>query len=213
MNRPTSSPIILIHGLVRTTKSMSLLAYFLRKQGHTVYNFAYPSHKATIEEHTKRFAQFLLDNNIPKDIPLHFITHSLGSLLARSFALSYGSEFTLGRISMLGPPNQGAQIARFLLRIPGTRLLFGPVLSEIAHLDLQPATDILEVGVIAGGIGCRIGFLPFVSGDNDGIVSVEETKLEGMRDFTRVAIPHAFLMFSPRVWRLSLNFLSRGTFE
>ncbi|MCB0333065.1 MAG: hypothetical protein KDD55_06165 [Bdellovibrionales bacterium] len=191
---------------------MSPLAAFLRKRGYTVYNFAYPSHRGTLQEHTEALVKYLREQNVPKDIPLHFITHSLGSLIARSFALQYGNEYSLGRISMLGPPNQGAQIARFLLRIPTTKYIFGPVLSDIAHLDIQPATDLLEVGVIAGGIGHQMGFLPFVSGDNDGIVSVEETKLEGMKDFIRVAVPHAVLMFSPRVWRLSLNFLTRGTF-
>ena len=69
------------------------------------------------------------------------------------------------------------------------------------------------LGVIAGtralGLGRTLGALP---GENDGVVRVEETTVEGMTD--RVLLPqgHSMLAVSARVSGLVERFLRAGSF-
>lgn len=44
----------------------------------------------------------------------------------------------------------------------------------------------IEFGVIAGGTGMKMGINPLLPGDDDGTITVEETKLEGMKDFIQI---------------------------
>ena len=48
---------------------------------------------------------------------------------------------------------------------------------------------------------------------DDGRVSVEDTRLEGMRDFRVVAVSHAFIMQEAEVFSLVRNFLVHGSFD
>ena len=51
-----------------------------------------------------------------------------------------------------------------------------------------------------------------IKGENDGKVSVERAKLEGMRDFRVLDVAHPFIMKHPEAMRLSLEFLRNGRF-
>ena len=205
--------IILVHGLVRSKHSMSPLAYFLRKRGYTVLNFGYRSHGGKIEEHSEELRRFLEKNLLDASTPLFFITHSLGSLVARKLELQHLNRFQMRRIVMRGPSNQGALIARFLTRLPLMDRFFGPCLKQIAELNIEEPSLPLEVGIIAGGTGRKLGITPILPDDNDMIVRVEETKLAHMTDFRRVFVPHAVMMFSPKITQLALNFLHTGRFS
>jgi hypothetical protein len=48
---------------------------------------------------------------------------------------------------------------------------------------------------------------------DDGRVSVEDTKLEGMTDFVVVEHSHAFMMRMQRTIDLTIAFLKNGTFS
>jgi hypothetical protein len=69
------------------------------------------------------------------------------------------------------------------------------------------------LGVIAGtrvfGLGRALGSLP---GENDGVVRVEETTIEGMSERVLVREPHSMLPVSADVAHLVQQFLRRGTF-
>jgi hypothetical protein len=69
------------------------------------------------------------------------------------------------------------------------------------------------LGVIAGtrpfGLGRALGRLP---GENDGVVQVEETTVEGMRGRALVREGHSVLIVSARVARLAGAFFEHGRF-
>jgi hypothetical protein len=70
------------------------------------------------------------------------------------------------------------------------------------------------LGVVAGtlplGLGRTVGRLPE---DNDGVVCVAETAVEGMADRALVPIGHSALIASPKVAGMLAHFFSEGRFQ
>lgn len=203
---------VLIHGLSRSKLSMHYLGRQLLKSGYRVINFGYKSRRCTISEQADILNKYLSDT-VTKDEELYFVTHSLGSLVLRQFAHIYSEKYSLQRAVMLGPPNQGALIAKKLSSFSIMRMFFGPALSEIADLNLPEASDKIEIGIVAGGRDNNKGMIPIFKGDNDGIVKVEETHLPGAKDHILMTGLHSFLMYHPKVIKQVINFFDQGTFE
>lgn len=203
--------VVLLHGLGRTRLSMSVLGIYLRQHGYRVINIGYASRKFGLEEHVRRVHR-ILTREVDSSTPLYFVTHSLGSIILRRFAHHHHAEFNLQRAVMLGPPNQGSQTARAVLNIPVVRDILGPPLKELAALEIEAASDKLEIGIIAGGRGSNRGMLPHLREDNDGIVTVKETMLDGAKDHLVLRGLHSFLMYQPRVLLQIRHFLEAGQF-
>ena len=66
--------------------------------------------------------------------------------------------------------------------------------------------------MIAGGRGDDRGYSSRLAGDDDNTLSVETTRLAGARDFKVVPVWHSFLILSPTVQRMTLEFLQHGYF-
>jgi hypothetical protein len=64
-------------------------------------------------------------------------------------------------------------------------------------------------GTLPLGLGRALGALP---GENDGVVRVEETMVEGMTARALVREGHSMLVVSPRVMRLATRFFEQGSF-
>ena len=78
-------------------------------------------------------------------------------------------------------------------------------------LKLGPAT--FELGVIAGNRTIDPITSAVLENPDDGRVSVEDTKLDGMADFVVVEHSHAFMMRMRRTIELTKAFLSKGRFS
>jgi hypothetical protein len=80
--------------------------------------------------------------------------------------------------------------------------------------DLEPrlATPPGEFGIIAGGYGNSLGLNPLVPGDDDGRISVEETRLGGASDFLVVKAVHELIVFDRSVFEYTQRFLASGHF-
>ena len=117
---------------------------------------------------------------------------------------------------MLGPPNQGAELAEKLGDNPAFIAVFGSAGQQLGKrwAELKPtlATPACEFGIIAGGRGDDHGYNPALNGDNDGIVTVASTRLAGARDFLLVNELHFFLLHSANVQKRVLDFLEHGYF-
>lgn len=202
--------IVLLHGLGRSPWSLRWAEHRLRGAGYTVTNIGYPSRHEPLERLAEHVAQ-----RLPTDPsqPLHFFTHSMGGIVLRCLARSRRPP-NLGRAVMLGPPNQGSQVAA---RLRDQRIfrVMGPAARELgAESDGVPQqlgpVD-FEVGVIAG----RSRLDPMhvmVAGESDGRVSLEETKVQGMADWIAVNRGHGLLMFDPDVIRQAIHFFEHGRF-
>ena len=63
------------------------------------------------------------------------------------------------------------------------------------------------------GTGTDRGYSFLLSGDNDGTVRVEETRLEGAKDFLVVPRLHTFIMNAREVIDAAIRFLETGRFR
>ena len=70
-----------------------------------------------------------------------------------------------------------------------------------------------EVGIIAGKRSFNLYSVFILPGADDGKVTVENTKLEGMKDHIVVPVTHTFMMNHKYVHRQILSFLNNGNFE
>ncbi|MEM7479803.1 MAG: alpha/beta fold hydrolase [Acidobacteriota bacterium] len=215
---PPKSCVILLHGLARTAGSMETMAAGLVKGGHAVVNVDYPSRDAEIAP----LAAAAITGGVKRceahapEVPIDFVTHSLGGILVR-FYLTQDDIPRLGRVVMLAPPNQGSEVVDNLRDVPGFELINGP-----AGLQLGTGEDSVprQLGPVAFTLGVIAGsetFNPILSqwlpNPDDGKVSVESTKVEGMSDFLIVAASHPFIMGDDEVISQVLYFLEKGVFR
>ena len=91
-----------------------------------------------------------------------------------------------------------------------TTLSLGTDISQYPDGEQKPD---YSLGVIAGLSGpiSRLND-PLLPGDDDGLVSVESTKIEGMKDFLVVQSSHAGLRYSKGVAEQVIHFLRTESF-
>jgi triacylglycerol lipase len=206
--------VVLLHGLWRGWHAMEPLARTLRREGFSTLNLPYPSTRLPIPdlvEYVRREVAAIADHE-----PVHFVTHSLGGIIARS--LMAGSlPWTPGRLIMLAPPNGGSEIVDWSKRHPLIQSMLGPAGRELGSNGFpstlpNPPTD-LEVAVIMGN-RCSIPFFKhLLDAENDGIVSAAKGKIPGLLDFTVIDADHTFIQMHPEAIRLILGFLKNRSFS
>jgi len=207
--------VVLLHGLARTAFAMQVLDERLQSVGFAVANVDYPSTKMPVEE----LAAPAIDKGVaecPREGAIHFVTHSMGGILVRYYMNNERLE-RLGRVVMLAPPNQGSEVVDEFGGMPGFGLMNGP-----AGFQLGTGEDSLprslgpvdfEVGIIAGSVTFNPLLSQSLPNPDDGKVSVESTKVEGMRDFIVVPHSHTFIMRAEVVIQQTIHFLREGYFD
>jgi triacylglycerol lipase len=207
--------VVLLHGLRRTSLSMKLIEWRLRHCGYRVLNINYPTRKP-ISEIAERFLPASLEKQLGATHgPVHFVTHSMGGIVLRQYLADHPME-NLGRVVMLAPPNQGSELADFYAKSSLLRLIAGP---NLAALGTSP-NDVpallgpvqFELGVVAGDR--RLFPIPThrLKGPNDGKVTVERTRVEGMKDQWIAHACHTFMTFRKDVFNQVVMFLNHGEF-
>lgn len=209
--------VVLLHGLLRTSASMQPMEQALTEAGYAVVNVDYPSREHELDVLAPLAVEAGLGGCRAKpDVGrIHFVTHSLGGILVRQYLASHEIA-ELGRVVMLAPPNQGTIAVDTLRDVPGFDWMNGPVGVQMGKGEdsavraLGPAD--FDVGIIAGNRTIDPITSAVLPDPDDGRVSVEDTRLEGMRDFIVVEHSHAFIMRMPRTIELTLSFLAEGHF-
>ena len=208
--------VVLLHGLGRRAQSMEYMAERLTAAGYHVVNIPYPSRKQTIETLVENLQNSLAECCLHSASRLHFVTHSLGGILVRAY-LSNNRPDNLGRVVMLSPPNQGSDVVDFFGEYRLFSYFFGPAAAELGTGEqsfpnrLGPAN--FEVGIITGDRTIDPISSWIIDGDDDGKVSIEQAKLEGMAAFQVVHVSHAFIMKDPGVISEVIYFLRNGRFS
>ena len=209
--QPPEQCVVLLHGLARTSSSMVEMEQKLQAAGYQVVNIGYPSRAHPVEY----LAEQAVDDGLQQcgDLQatrIHFVTHSLGSILVRYYFRDRNDP-RLGRVVMLGPPNQGAAIAR---RLAPTGLYgivtgkggmeLGPEWEEfVQHLSTPP----FPFAIIAGDLSENTIQNPLLEGSSDFVVGVDEAQLDGAESFTTVPVLHSFLMNNQTAKETTIEFI------
>lgn len=205
--------VILLHGIANIPLSMKYLESSLEKAGYRVHNLGYPSTDIPIEEAAASVLEKV--RALKEADSINFVGHSMGNLVIRMVLAQDLPE--LGRVVMIAPPNQGSFMAKRLEDLGIFRWIFGPAGQQLPadnreFFEKLPVPN-CEFGIIAGGRGTENGFNPLLEGDDDGTLSVEETKLQGSADFTVVNKTHTLILFAPETVEQTIHFLKEGRFR
>ncbi|QDU93511.1 esterase/lipase family protein [Lignipirellula cremea] len=215
--RMTGKVVLLLHGLCRSRASMEATARYLAEHSdYRVIPLSYASTRAEVADHALALASVVRHLEDVEEI--HFVAHSLGNLVVRHY---FGDRAAAGdpvdprikRVVMLSPPNNGSRLAEVFENNPIFRVVWGRSGIEIADwkaLEQHLATPPCEFGIVAGGV--RSLDNPLVKGDDDGVVSVLETRLPGAADFLVVPSIHGNIMANKQACEATLQFLRNGCF-
>jgi pimeloyl-ACP methyl ester carboxylesterase len=208
--------IVLLHGLARGPWSMWVLARRLEKAGFSTHNLRYPARPRSLEQVESAVAEQLSARGLDDVEHLHWVTYSLGGLIARSFLAAAGERHR-GRLVMLATPNHGSEIVDAIGHLGIFRLFFGELATQLGtSLDgLPKRLDVpdTEIGVIAGSRWINPVGRWLLDSEHDGSVTVDSTRIEGMTDHIVVRRTHTFLMNGPEVAREAAHFLRHGKFD
>lgn len=208
--------VILLHGLARRPAAMAPMEHRLRQSGYETLNLGYPSRHKPIrtiaDEHLAPAVEELLGDGASR---IHFVTHSMGGIVVRDY-LSRHDLPELGRVVMLAPPNRGSEVVDRIGHWKAFAMVNGPAGGQLgtgAEGVPQALGPIdFPCGVIAGDRSINWINSSMIEGRDDGKVSVENTKAEGIADHAVVHRTHPMIMRGPDTIALTLRFLESGSF-
>jgi pimeloyl-ACP methyl ester carboxylesterase len=182
----------------------------LTQAGWTVANVGYPSLTRPLSHHARAVRHVARGLHRDGAGSVALVGHSLGGLVARAAAAHAADDgWPLGRMVLIGSPARGSAIADWLTQFAPLRLIQGGLAvtrAEAAKVPVPPT----EIAIVAGGNGGR-GYNPFLTGDNDGVVTVAETRLPGAEaDFLLLPFGHTTLPMRRATVAATQRFLETG---
>ena len=204
--------VLLVHGITRSSKSMAAYRPPLEKAGYHVFPFDYPSTRVDLDTAADYLNQVI--ESLDGIQRLHIVAHSMGGVVTRTYRARHRDE-RLTRVVLVGSPQKGAELAD-LMRDKANLIfkpLFGPAGQQLltnpgSFVSKLPTPDI-EFAVIAGGKPPH-GYNPLIAGDDDGIVSLESTRLAGATDFLQLDSLHLGLNRNESAHSATVRFLQTG---
>lgn len=195
---------MLAPGLWMPGASMALLAARLARAGYQPRLFSYRG-RSPLEANVERLAHFA-----PRQAA-HYVGYSLGGLVMLE-TLTRHPGIAVRSVVLLGSPVRGCLAGRRFGRHRTGRWMLGASCELWNEREARWSRP-EPLGVVAGTLplafGRAFGRLP---GENDGVVCVSETTVEGMTARVLVRQGHSLLGMSGRVGRLTERFLATGSF-
>ena len=203
--------VVLVHGLWLHGVAMLYLKRRIARRGYDVKAYSYPTVRLNLAENAKRLVRYC--EKLPTG-RFHLVSHSMGGLVVMKAAEALSST-RLGRIVLLAPPYCDSYAGRRLQRLPGGCTILGRCMGEWLGGVRDTTRRNLDLGVIAGTgrVGLGRVFAAGLPQPNDGVVSVEETRVPGMRDHIVVPASHTVMLVSGAVAHQVCAYLAHGKFD
>lgn len=201
--------VILVHGLWFGQFGLTLLRRRLVRPGFDCHGFSYPTLRRSLANNA--WALFEFARRFEGE-PLDFVGHSLGGLVILRMLDEFGG-LPPGRVVLLGSPVKGSKVASQAADLKFVRPLVGRARSALEYgFNAAPADR--ETGVIIGTSQIGVGrLLRRFEQPGDGVVSVDECRLEGAADELVLPVTHTGLVTSKQVAEAVACFLETGRFQ
>ncbi len=206
---------VLIHGIADEPYMMWKIEKNFYQRGYSVLNFDYESTEMPMDCVITKLESDI-DTVIADYDSVYFVVHSLGTFVVRGYLKNNRSD-KFQKVVMIAPPNQGSILAERFEKLKIFHWLYGDAGQKLGkgyddYWRKYPAPGI-PFGIIAGGIGTKHGLNPIIPGDDDGIVGVQETKIEGAKDYIVMPGIHSSLLWQQDVIDQVFYFIENDNFN
>ena len=208
-----SDMVVLVHGLGRGKSIMYPLRAQLEQAGFLTALIDYRSINRSPEQILTDVMKQIDTIRIAPNQIIHFVGHSLGGLIIRAY-LDSNHGNNLGKVILIGSPNKGTPFVDHFRDAWWLKLVGQAAMSlgtDSLSFPRKLRAPYYPVGVIAG-ISSAFNNDDFIPGEDDGMVPVESTKIEGMTDFILLKVSHSALPKNEEVMRQTIAFLKNGKF-
>lgn len=212
--------VVLVHGLMGSRWNWVGMRSLLERSGYQVQFVRYPSREQRIEVSAQALLPAIANCQQHGASVVHLVGHSMGGLLIRQYLQQYG-DVGIGRVVMLGTPNQGSELsddrpsARGLPQSVVASWL-GPAVPQLTTAPdgfiARLAAPRVPTGIIAGHLTPTPWLNSRFKTANDGLVAVYSTRLAQMQDFLLLPVVHSSLPLNVDAQRQTLWFLNSGYF-
>ncbi|MDO5088447.1 MAG: lipase [Leptotrichiaceae bacterium] len=196
-NKADKGIVVTFHGIYGESEDMKTISDILGSKGYKGVNIQYPTTEGTIEEITEKYISkhiILLDEAVEKEniqrrkknlpeIKLHFIVHSLGSVILRHY-LKTNKIKNLGKTVFISPPARGSQLAD----IPVADILKSTLGEAVSQFKTSPDSFVNTLGepdydcyIIIGKKSNNFLYSILIPGDDDGMVPFKTSRLNNCK--------------------------------
>ena len=202
--------VVLVPGLWNPSGVLWPLAARLRRAGYAPHVFSYRG-RSPLQANVERLARFVRDTVDGR--AAHFIGHSLGGVLVLE-TLNRHPDIPVASALLIGSPVRGSFAGRRFGRERLGRWMMGASTHCWESREARWNRE-APLGVLAGSVPIGLGRIVGgrLPGQNDGVVCVDETAVDGMAASKLIREPHSWMPVSAGVARLAQNFMSTGRFE
>ena len=214
MEKHRKEYVIVLHGVARGSSSMDEVAKGVESAGYEVYNLDYPSTDYSFEELRDYMHQKVMALKLDTDRKVHFVGYSMGSQMIRLYLQAHRPP-NLGRVVMIAPPNHGSEAADFFRDDAVFQAIFGQAGQQLGVNGVAitlPDAD-YDLGIVAGNRSVDPVSSAVIPGADDGKVSVESTRLKGMRDHIILPVSHLFIITDEGAIGQVVYYLQKGRFK
>lgn len=206
--------VILVHGILRSSRCMRAFEAEFIKQGYKVLNVNYPSTKLDIKSIVEYLKPSIMvfAKNLKK---IHFVGHSLGGIIIRAL-LNVEKPANLGKVVLVGSPIQGSELARKFKKFRIFKWIFGPAGIDLALPSKEMSAMFgkidYEIGVIAGFN--KYNFLAnlLLKEKNDGMVTIKSTQDQEISNHIIIETGHLRLAKNKEVIDKTIKFIKEASF-
>lgn len=210
--------IILIHGYNKKSKDMKVLKNNLEKFGYEGVLVDLPLTFKEIEHSTNILESIISEmiQNIESDEKIYLVGHSTGGLIIRHVLTTTKYLDRIDKCVLIATPNNGSELADIAGRIIKILTSIFKTLrslqsENIKALNLKDDYGI-EIGAIAGNKQ-NLFLGKFLTGENDGRVTINSVKFDGLKDFVELPYGHKDIHYQLETVELIDVFLKSGRFK
>lgn len=210
--------IILIHGYNKKSKDMKVLKNNLERKGYEGVLVDLPLTFKEIEHSTNILENIISEmiKDIKQGEKIHLVGHSTGGLIIRHVLSTTKHLDKIGKCVLIATPNNGSELADI---VGNTFRILTNIFKTLKSLQIENINALklkdnhgIEIGAIAGNKQ-NLFLGRFLTGENDGRVTINSVKFEGLKDFVALPYGHKDIHYQIKTVELIDLFLKNGKFN